>query len=224
MTTKSLPVRLQNGIYGKGLARLRFTSYQSSLAAWSSYATQLEDAGVVTWEDAKPYLWMAFIHGHYSDHIEKLLTDLAGDRISVKLTFESVSKHFALKRPTPHRTPPAKDQHTTRDHSTTKDQPTTKDHTTTNQTRQSNSSLCPHCNNRHGRVCWVLNPEQAPKEWLQKQVKYLSANKSTNKSTNESTNEPIESIAAYNMADTGTTLASGSDNVGRTLKPSRLIF
>ncbi len=34
----------------------------------------------------------------------------------------------------------------------------------------------------------------------------------------------IRSIAAYNMADTGTTLASESDNIGRTLKPSRLIF
>src|SRR6266511_524243 len=101
---------------------------------------------------------MAFIHGHYSDVIEILLTDLADDRISVKWIFESVSKHFALKRPTPHRTPPAKDQHTTRDQSTTKNQSTT-----SNQTRQSNPSPYPHCNSRHERACWVLNPKQTSK-------------------------------------------------------------
>src|SRR6266498_5030717 len=133
---------------------------------------------------------MAFIHGHYSDHINTLLTDLADNRISVKWTFESVSKHFALKRPTPLRTPPAKDQ------STTRDQPST------NRTQQSGSKGCQHCNNRHKPICWVANPEQAPKGWLQKRLKY-QANKSTVKESPKElpTDEPSANATTTSIAN-----------------------
>ena len=101
---QTLKVHLDLGTYtqiyfsAKDLITMKFTIYEDILASFTSYANQMSDAGITTFREALPYLFMGLISPYYGSAIMNVLTNISESLKTSDWILEVVRRYFELKR------------------------------------------------------------------------------------------------------------------------------
>jgi hypothetical protein len=99
-----LKVHLDLGIYAqiyfsaRDLITMKFIIYENILASFISYANQMSYAGIITFREALPYLFMGLISPYYGSAIMNVLADTPELLKISDWILEAVERYFGLKR------------------------------------------------------------------------------------------------------------------------------
>jgi hypothetical protein len=217
---QTLKVHLDLGTYAqiyfsaRNLITMKFTTYEDILASFTSYTNQMSDAGITTFREALPYLFMGLISPYYDSAIMNVLTDTPESLKTSDWTLEAVGRYFGLKRPS--RLPPqtekdpkkASDRQSRQPATTTSTTPATNTSTTTatntstdsekqNRSTYHNRPTCATCVRKHLGICkskdWNPYTDKQPEKSAELPAQDLSKGFYAIKSANSSILSSISS-------------------------------
>jgi hypothetical protein len=172
---------------------LKFTTFEEYATAYTSCINQICDAGITTFREAAPYLFLASINPYYGSAIANVLADTPESLRAQDWTLEAVTRYFGLKRPS--RLPiqveknskKAPDRQTRQEKSTTEEEK--KDRPFNTHPR------CAICRRRHIGVCygkdwtpnWIPDTDKQPGKAAELPAKELPKGLYTVRSTDNTT-------------------------------------